>query len=348
MSLFGNAAPRNPSAALTLQPGQTYVPPAGWYDYRGGNTSEIQRRDGVTGAWRWAGNDSPTQFSMYFDGVDMRIANTSGCAVGAVVTTAGASYTAAPVVTPSAGNSVWQALLGGAVSGTFTINSGGTNYKYPPLVWIEAPPNPGAQACAYSTIANGVVTAITIQDSGGGYLRPPQVSLINDWRDQTGGGAQASCSLTGAGTITGLVCLDHGNPITSGTIPTLSFASGSAVATAVMDWGIQSVTVGTAGAGYTAAAGFVSVTGAGALVATPAITGGLIGAGSTRPRQANVIINTSGAGAMTTVAAINDPGHYQGIPTPVILSAQPPTSNGALTFLMGGTNTSIFLMPAQQ
>ena len=55
--------------------------------------------------------------------------------------------------------------------------------------------------------------------------------------------------LTGAGTIAAVVCVDHGNPITSGTIPTLAFGSGAGAATVLMDWGITTYAIPGPGAG---------------------------------------------------------------------------------------------------
>jgi hypothetical protein len=352
VGLFTDAAPRLPSPALTLAPGQVYLPPQGWYWYKAGRSTCVQRYDPVMLMWRTAGSDSLESMNMlYFDGATNRIANTSGCAVGAIVTTAGSGYTnsAPPAVTASAGGSKWQAIVGGAVSTLAVINSGGTGYLYPPVLWIEQPPEPGIQAAGVCTINTlGVITTITITEQGAGYIFPPNVAILNDWRDLVGYGGNASVTLTGGGTVTGVVCLDHGNPITSGTVPTLSFGSGAAAATAIMDWGVTSVSISAAGSGF-GNSGFVTAGAAGGYVtSTPAYVGGSSSIGETRWREAIVDIATSGSGALQAPIAIIDPGHYQSVPYAVITAAAAPGSLATLSLIMGGTNSTIFLMPAQK
>ena len=347
MALFSDSAPRTGSPILTLSAGQTYLPPQGWYFVSAG-IANIQKFDSRAGIWRYTGDPGNNMDTSYFDGSTVRIANTLGCAVAAIVTTAGSSYTTAPTITPSAGGSTWSAILGGAVSTTATITTVGSGYSYPPILFIEQPPFPGIQATGYTTIANGTVSAVVISNQGAGYTYPPNVSLLNDWRDTTGYGGQVSVGLTGSGTVTAVVCTNHGNPITSGTVPTLSFSSGSAAATVLMDWAVTSVSITAAGAGYTSAAANVTAFGAGGFsTASPAYVGTDTGTDMVRWRQANVGITTSAAGGLTTATVI-DGGRYQGIPSPVIVAAQTYTTVGTLTFTMGGASTNIFLSPAQQ
>lgn len=352
MGLFSDAAPRVPSAQFTLAPGQTHRPDLGWYWYKPGRVASLQRFDPVAQIWRYPGDDQAALNLIYSDGNTTRFANTTGCAVAAVVTTAGSGYLPAspPSVTPSAGASTWNAIVGGALSTASIITVAGSGYTYAPLIWIEQPPSPGVQAEAIATIANGSISAVTVTQQGAGYLAPPNVVVLNDWRDTTGYGGQVAFSLTGAGTITAVLCTNHGNPITSGTVPTLTFGSGSAAATVVMDWSVTSVSITTAGAGYTSAAGAITATGAGGYVsATPAYIGGGASVGLERWRPASVDVTTNASGGLSAVAAIIDPGHYQSVPTPSIAAAaQSPSTVGVLTFAMGGVNGSVFLSPAQQ
>ena len=67
-------------------------------------------------------------------------------------------------------------------------------------------------------------------------------------------GAAAVATLTGSGTITGLLCLDHGAGGQT-SVPTLTFSGGggsSAAATAIMCFTVTAYTVTTAGTGFTA------------------------------------------------------------------------------------------------
>ena len=346
MALFWDAAPVVPSPELTLEPGQTYLPLIGWYWYKGGRNTAVQRYDPIARMWRFSGDDSQAMRLLFFDGRTTRIANTSGCAVAAAVTTASTSYTTAPTVTASEGSSTWQAIVGGAISTAAVIAAAGSGYTYPPLLWIEQPPNPGLQATAYSTVSNGSISAVTVVDQGAGYTLPPTVNVVPDSRDTTGSGGVVNLALTGAGTITGVVCTNHGNPITSGTVPTLTFSSGSAAASAIMDWAITSVSISAAGAGYTGAAAAVTATGAGGFFVTA--TTYLGGPSTTGMVPAQIDITTSSAGGLTTVAAIIEPGHYHSAPTPAIIAAQAYTTVGTLVFTMGGISSTAFLMPAQQ
>lgn len=349
MSLFSATAPALASPILILRPGQTIVPLEGWYWYKPGRSSCLQRFDPIAQIWRVSGDDSEAMRVVYFDGLTTRIANASGCVVGTVVTTAGSGYTSPPSVTASAGAAVFTAIVGGAISTASVIGVAGSGYTYPPLLWIEQPPNPGVQAGGTITISNGSISTVTIVDQGAGYLLPPNVVVFNDSRDTTGSGGQVALSLTGGGTITAVLANNHGNPITSGTVPSLTFGSGAAAATAVMDWGVTTVGITTAGAGYTSAAGSLTTTGAGGFISTaPAYLGANASIGLTRWREAKVAMTTNASGGVSAFGAIIDPGHYQSVPTTVINAAQPPSTTGVLALTMGGTNTTVFLMPAQQ
>src|SRR5208282_4809890 len=181
---FGGPGVTNTLADLTsnqfaLQPGEVWAPPANGYWVNLGRYTQLQEYDPITTTWQpISGVKNHTFFSA--DGVNMRFANTSGCAVGALLTAAGSGYTF-----------------------------------------------------------------------------PPTVSFFNDPRDSTGANASAVATITGAGTVAAVLCLNHGVS-TAGVVPTLTFSGGggsSAAATAIMNFAITAYAVSTAGAGYTAAAG---------------------------------------------------------------------------------------------
>jgi hypothetical protein len=351
---------------VTLQAGECYYPNsnqnptqpgqgtgnAGWFYAQLGRYSKWQFLDPITGIWRGIGDDSNAERYFYSDGFNTRIANQSGCAVGAVVTTAGSGYTSAPTVVASAGSSKWVAVLGPLVSTAVTVGFGGSNYTYPPAVVIDAPPGVannanGVQATGYATISGGVVTTITITNQGAGYTAGvPNIRLVNDIRDQTGSGAVATAALTGAGTVAAVLCLDHGNPITSGTVPTLSFGSGSAAATALMDWGVTTYSVSTAGQGYAGSAvGYVGGTSygpapiSGAAYTNPAIQEDLV-----IKRNANIWVLTSTIGALLIGGVIRDGGVYTGVPTNSEILGQG-VSVGVLGVSMGGFTDTCLIQP---
>ncbi len=329
------------------QPGQG-TGNAGWFWLKPGRYTDIQILDPVALIWRGIGDDSNAQRLMYCDGANVRLANQSGCAVGATVTTAGSGYTTAPTVVASAGSSVWRAILGPLVSTTISVTYGGTNYTYPPLVVIAPPPAGGVQATAYSTLTSGAVSSVTVTNQGAGYSAGvPTVYFVNDPRDTTGSGATATAALTGSGTVAAVVCTDHGNPITSGTVPVLTFGSGSAAATVLMNWGITTYAAGTAGAGYGTSA-FIGLSAVGpALVASPAYTNPDIQDNLVRVRRADVWVLTNSSGGLVTGGVINDGGVYRGTPTPVFsVGLATPTTVGVVTISMGGFTDHSLIQPA--
>lgn len=328
------------------QPGQG-AGNAGFSISKPGRYTNWQFLDPTSGIWRGIGDDGGAQRFSYNDGVQVRLANQSGCAVGATVTTAGSAYTTAPTVVASAGASKWLAVLGPLVSTAATVVYGGTNYTYPPYVWIAPPPAGGVQATGTAVLSGAVVSSITITNQGAGYSNgTPAVILVNDPRDLTGSGAQATVVLTGANTVAAVLCVDHGNPITSGTVPTLTFGSGSAAATVLMNWGITTYSVTTAGAGY-GNTSFAKLTAVGpALVASPSYTNPDIQDNLVRVRESSIWVPTNSTGGFATGGVIVDGGVYRGIPTALYLAAATPTTVGVLALTMGGFTDTTVLQPA--
>lgn len=343
------------SNRYALQAGQCYVIPSGTW-YLGKKYARLQELDPITNIWQNIGDDGPWSY-VQSDGVNIRVANQTGCAVGALITNVGSGYTSNPTVTPSAGSSVWQPIIGGAISATVTVSAGGSGYTYPPFVEISAPPQPGIPATAYCTLSSGAVSTVTVVDQGAGYTQAPTISFVNDPREglngvSTGSGAAAYPTLTGAGTLTGLLVLDHGTPLTS--IPTVAFSGGggaSAAATVLMDWSITGGAVTTAGADYSAGAGFVTVTPVNRLTTgSAAITNPTLMANIVRQRQAQILFPTSAGGALTaTGLQVADGGHYTFAPASgdIIINGGTDiiTTAAVVTVTVGGNLDVITLLP---
>src|SRR5580658_10175023 len=134
---------------------------AGWYAVNLGLYTTLQQYDPIAQFWRTVGGGDISGSVKYFfsDGVNYRVANQTGCAVGALITNAGSGYTSAPVVTASAGSSLWRAIVGGAVNTTITVTNAGTGYTYAPLVVIQAPPPGGIQATAVAVLSGGTISS---------------------------------------------------------------------------------------------------------------------------------------------------------------------------------------------
>jgi hypothetical protein len=346
---FGGPGVTNTLADLTsnqfaLQAGGVWQPPANGYWATLGRYSQLQQYDPVMTIWRPI---SGVKQNVFFscDGVNQRIANTSGCVVGAFLTAAGSGYTSPPTVTTTTGATLF-AIVGGAVNTTVTVSYGGTNYTQPPDVFFSAPPAPGVPATGYATISGGVVTGITVTNQGAGYTFPPTVSFFNDPRDTTGANASAVATLTGAGTVTAVLVSNHGNPTTS--VPTLTFSGGGgsgAAATAVMNFAITAIGVTSGGSGYTAAAGFVTLsatptpTGLGT---SPAYTNPSSDVGLVAQRPAIIATTASSSGVLSaTNQTVIDGGSYETIPAVGsinVLAYGVVATAAVLTVTVGGLN----------
>lgn len=309
---------------VSLQAGETWViTPANYYMIKPGPYTSIQQYDPIAGFWRTIGagsSSAPVEY-FYADGVNYRLANQTGCAIGALITNAGSGYTSAPAVAASAGNSIWRAIVGGAISTSVTVTNAGTNYTYPPNVMISAPPPGGIQATGYCTLSGSGITSVTIVDQGAGYASPPTITFLNDSREGVNGvtqgyNAAAVCTLTGAGTITGLVCIDHGTVLTA--IPTLAFSGGggsSAAATTIMCWTITAYTVSatTAGSGY--ATPIVMSAYDNFPATSPAYTNVTTQSKLLKGRAALIVPALSGTAITATGQSVRDGGIYSSVPT---------------------------------
>lgn len=338
---------------LTLASGEVQIiSPAGWYAIRESQYVTVQQFDPITGIWWKIGGGITAAGTQYFysDGVNYRLANQTGCLVGALLTNGGTGYTSAPVVTASAGGSLWRAIVGGAISTTVTVINGGSNYTYPPIVEIAAPPAGGLQATATATLTTGAVSSITVINQGAGYNAPPVITITADPREgqngvTQGSGAAAIATLTGAGTVTGLLCIDHGQG-SQAALPTLSFSGGggsAAAATGIMCWSITAYAAGTAGAGLAGTVARITAEDAfpttAAAYTNPATQAGLVAT-----RSADIKAPISAAGITATGQVIYDGGIYTSVPTPLVIpTASIVTTAPVVTFTMGGQNGTCYL-----
>lgn len=343
----------NPPQVFSLSAGQVGLIPSGRWEAKSGRYTSLQEYDSISQFWRTVGGGevSGSLNRIVSDGFNYRFANQTGCAVGALITNAGTGFTSAPVVTASAGASFWRAIVGGALSTTITIVNGGTNYTYPPQIQIAPPPPGGIQATATCALTSGAISAVTVTNQGAGYTLAPVILVTPDPRENglngltPGYNGQLTASLTGGGTITGLICIDHGAPQTA--VPTLTFTGGggaSAAATVIMCWTITSYTVGTAGAGLAGAFAWVTAedqfpTTAAAYV-NPDTQALLV-----RTRMANIkgTITANAIIAKTALAQNDDGGIYTSVPLGLVIpTASIVTTAPVITAVCGGvSDTSI-------
>jgi hypothetical protein len=340
------------SSIIELAPGQTWtIAPAGPYHIWPSKYHMVQMLDPVMQVWVSYGGYAPYQHPIFVnsDGQNYRLINPTGLPVGALINNAGSGYTSTPTVTVSGtGGSLWRAIVGGAVSTSVTVTAAGTNYTYAPQVIFSPPSNGGIPASGYCTLSGSTIGSVTVTSQGAGYIYAPTITFLNDSRElantslSTGYGAAATATLTGANTVTGILCTDPGGVAGGLTaLPSLTIAGGggsAATAIVIMCWTITGYTVTTAG-------NLGSGSGSAALVtaldnfptSAPAYTNGRTQAGwvSTRPAIIRAPIT---AQQISTPPVIYDGGIYTSSPTVIVQpTATVVTTAPVLALTLGGS-----------
>ena len=342
---------QSPTNVVTLAGGEAFVVPAGTWFIDTGKYGLVQYLDPVTGTtWKTINSGRDQVKYVKSDGVNVRVANLTGCPIAAVVTTAGASYSAATVVAVTGGNSTWQPIIGGLVSTTTTVSNAGANYGIAPIVHIAAPPVPGVQATGHAILSSGSVSSIVIDNQGAGYTVAPAVTLQTNPYDPNINNVTpgtATVGLIGAGTLAAVLCTNPGAPVAATPTLTVTDTGGgaSAVASVVMMWTITSATIANAGAGYNAEAFFA--TAGGVSGAVPTHTNPEIEEGNFIPRQAQIAIVLNGT-SIGSIGSIIDGGLFEGTPTmAVVPGGASPTTVASISGVTLGTNTTtVKLQPA--
>lgn len=349
--------------AVTLFAGETFMLPAGTFWVAPGPYTFLQWLDPVSNTFKVRPTSATgTQF-IDSDGANFRLANTTGCPIGGVITTAtctgavnGIGAAANGVsCTPSTGASVWTTIVGGAIGATITTatttanTSVGSGYTYVPIIVIDAPPQGGLQATAVVTaLSTGTVlsTAIQVINQGAGYTTAPNMTFVNDPRDTAGSGAAYVTTLTATSQLTGLTVTNHGTPLTA--VPTLSFSIGSCAATAIMNFTVTSYGTGTVGSSI-AVGSILSSPNLIAAQASPAVVNPLHTTGLTFPRPARIEAGLSGGTVVTTGQIVEDGGlGIQVVPTGILTYAISSTTAVVPvigTLAVGGTTDTSFIQP---
>lgn len=344
------------SNAVTLTAARIQNIPSGTYWISPGPYTSLQYKDPVTGDWTTINAASSlVPFYIDSDGGNFRLANLTGTPIGGLITNAGSALTngfGTVAITPSAGASVWQSVVGGAINSTVTITTAGTLYTYAPTLVISPPPLGGVQATAICTISAGAINAVTTTNQGAGYVTAPTITVINDPRDTTGSGGvlTVNATLAGSGTLTAMYPTDPGTVLTA--VPTFTFSPASTIAvTAIMNFVVTGYTAGTAGVAYGTSQPFL-------VTSTNHITAGTRASNTAGPisdtslsfpRPAR-LAGTSTAGGATTATGIviEDAGFgIQTVPAAIITAGggSLPTTAAAGTFAVGGITDTSFIQP---
>lgn len=347
---------------VTLAAGQSQVIPAGQYMVSPGPYTLLQHLDPIMGIWLTL--DITAQAASYFitsDGANVRLANLTGCAIGALITNAGSAYTSAPAVAASAGGSTWKPIIGGAVNTTVTITTAGAGYNFAPQLIVQAPPPGGIPATMTCTISGGAINAVTVINQGAGYTSAPTITVVPDFREATATTpgpttpAVLTAALTGTGTMTGLLCTNQGTALTS--VPTLTFTGGggsNAAATVIMCFTATGgttagITVSNGGAVYGNAQPF-AIKGFGGITAgSAAYTNPMTQTGLLQVRQADWFGTSTAGGAVTATGLVaTDTGLYQAVPNGAVLPSGTgalPTTTAIVAVSVGGVTDTSILQP---
>lgn len=327
-----------PTTPIALAAGETFLIPAGDLNVAPGKYTFVEWFDPIVQVWRpsiggWAGANGV--MNVPSDGTNYRLANRTGCPIAARVTNVGSAYTSAPTVTASSGSSAWTAIVGGAVNSTVTITTAGT-YNFTPTLIVAPPPKGGIPATMICALSGTAINSVTVIDQGAGYATAPAVTILQDPRDTAAGGGVLTTTLTGSGTVTGVVCTNQGTPLTS--VPTLTFAGGAGSNAAASVLLVATATAVTfSGATNAGNGSFAWIPPSGTAPAQGATVNPTWDVGMYTPRAG---WTTSVTTASPTTTVIGDGGlgqYWSGVTiTPVLIYNSNGTISGATTL---GTNT---------
>jgi hypothetical protein len=190
-------------------------------------------------------------------------------------------------------------------------------------------------------------------NQGAGYTSAPSITIVPDPRD-TSVTTQAAltAALTGSGTITAILCTNHGTALTA--VPTLTISGGggaSAAATVVMCFTATGITVADGGAVYGVSQPFVVVTADGKCAATAAAgsVSPSVGNDLLQPRLANIRGTSTAGGAVTaTGLRVLDGGLFSAVPVGACITAGAtvPTTTATITVTVGGVSDLSLLQAA--
>lgn len=350
---------------IALGSGELYMIPSGQWQVLPGLYTFLQWWDPVTLIWRVL--TTPAQSAgciLSSDGYNWRLANLTGCMVGAVVTNGGTGYTngiypaagagtslTSPSVTVAAGGgsvvATCNMVVGGAINATITITTAGVGYLRPPVLKIDPPPAGGVPATAVCTLTGTGIGAVTVTNQGGGYTAVPKVTVV-PWIQDAPPSTVAVLTINATLAQSGiLVALTMANPgATMSSVPALTFtpAPATVAATAIMCF---TVTTGVAQTSLTQqGTGNIGWVAGGLTAGTNTTTNPAITTGAFVPRPGYTAFNTTAGGGITFL----DGGLHQIIPTGIAYSTLSTGTVGAAATAVaqtvgGAANDLSYLLP---
>jgi len=366
-SELGGAPYDNASNRITLGAGdQLPIPRGDWII--SANYCIIEYYDPFTNTWiagpaaGWGGSQIVSS-----DGFNVRVANRTGCPVGGIVNSYGTNWVQASttISVTGGGGSTWSPIVGGQLvmtTATIVTANAGAGYGVAPLVFIPPPPPPssnpngvgGVQASGYAAISSGTVSGFTFTNPGAGYPTAPAIVVLPNPTDPniaTGiTAATINVSLTGSGSITGVLNTNPGAPLATPNNITLTVAGAGTAATvsAIMMQTIVSASVvggftvvGASGVGIGSQGGEPLSAGPATPVYGTIVNGPEYLLLRAIPRQAGIRLATTGNSSIAAqVATVYDSGLFYSPPTPILRSLLTTAGDGTVV----GTGTVVFGM----
>lgn len=361
--------------AITLSNGSKYLIPAGQFYVKIGPYTQLQTLDPVTQTWVEYG--LPEDGYLQSDGVNFRLANLTGCMVGAIVTTSGTGYTTAPTVTAAApSNAKFTAILGGMLSSTVTVATAGVGYNHPPTILIAPPTGQGVPATASCAVSSGTISSVTMINQGAGYTAAPALAaslpagvnynntfgpsantyaIVPDPNDTITTTAALTFGLVSgiSSNVTAILCTDPGDAVTQ--LPSLTITAAptggtTAVATAIAMFTVTAITISAANAGsaYGTSSPFL-IYGPGQLNGSTRATtaaGPITDTGLYQPQPFVGYGTSTSGGALTTAGfVISYGGLHQATPNLFTTAGGTtvPTLYGVATPTLGGVSDTSWL-----
>jgi hypothetical protein len=342
---------------IILSPGDAIPIPAGsnTYIYDLGAYSVFQWQDPITGTWRGFASARSGTLQTDSNGVNLRVANLTGCPIGADIPNGGTGYSQGTcAITASVGGSTWQPVVGGSLS-VSTINVAGAGFTVAPMVLIPAPPTPGVPATAYATLSGTSVTGVTLGAIGAGYTASTlQATIVpSPFDPNLGSITNATVTLVlnaaNAGKVLAALCTNNGAPLSTISALTLTAAGGAGSGATITPQVLQTVTgssIVAGGAGWGTATAFAKVLSVGGFSsATETIVNPQTDLTGFRVRPIEAV-GTTNAGGTITAVTINDAGLFLNTPTAGIASGGTlPTTLASITLTTGSSFDTIMFQP---
>ena len=365
-----------PSNQVCLNAGDELPIPAGdWYVSLGCYLT-LEFNDPVTGIWvpsATAGWQSG-MIHLSADGFNYRVANRLGCPVGAVILVGGTAYVqgSTTISVTGGGGSTWVPIIGGSLSmntATIVTANSGAGYGIPPIIMIPPPPAAsnnangvgGIPASGYVGISSGTISGFTLTNSGAGYTGTTfnVTALANPTDPNLATGitlGTITFTVGGAGVLTGVLCTNPGNAISTPANLSLTVngvGSSASINPVVVQTVITASLVGGSTIGTDAGTiAFATTAGGyypqGSITASPE---NLLIKG--RPRAAQIALTVGGAGTIAAqVGTIYDGGYFYQAPSPVIVADPITAATGSvigsstLVLTMGSRPDIAILQPA--